>query len=248
MAPRAASRSRALGAQLRVELLLLLRQGENVLVILVLPVLLLALFAGARIFPKGAGRPVDFLVPGVITVALMSTGMVTLGISTAYQRYYRVLKRLGGSPLRRSTLVAAKAAAVLLIEVGQVALLLAIGAGFFGWAPRGSLLLAIPIMLLGAIAFAALGLTLAGAVRAELTLGGANGLYLLFLVIGGVILPVDHLPGWLQPVAGILPPAAMSTALRGILQGGSFPTEAVAVLGLWTVVLAALAAALFRWE
>lgn len=237
---------RALAAQLRVELLLLLRQGENLLVIVVLPVLLLALFAGARIFPSGSGRPIQFLIPGVVTVALMSTGMVTLGISTAYQRYYRVLKRLGGSPLPRSALVGAKALSVLLVEVGQVALLVLIGWRVFGW--QGSVAPAIPVLLLGAVCFAALGLTMAGAMRAELTLGGANGLYLLFLVVGGVVLPVSHLPSWLQPLAGALPPAALSSALRALLNGAALPASSLALLGGWTLVLVVLAAALFRWE
>ena len=237
---------RSLRAQLHVELLLLLRQPENLLVILVLPVLLLALFAGARIFPAGAGRPADFLIPGVITVALMSTGMVTLGISTAYQRYYRVLKRLGGSPLPPWVLVLAKAGAVLLVEVGQVALLLVIGRLFFGWS--GQVLGAVPFMLLGSLCFAGLGLTLAGALRAELTLGGANGLYLLFLVVGGVVLPIDHLPSWLQPVAGALPPALLSSCLREALRAAAPAGSSVLLLGGWTLVLAAAAALLFRWE
>ena len=237
---------RSLRAQLRVELLLLLRQPENLLVILVLPVLLLALFAGARIFPAGAGRPADFLIPGVITVALMSTGMVTLGISTAYQRYYRVLKRLGGSPLPTFVLVLAKAGAVLLVEIGQVALLLVIGRLFFGWS--GAVLGAIPLMLLGSVCFAGLGLTLAGALRAELTLGGANGLYLLFLVVGGVVLPIDHLPTWLQPVAGALPPALLSSSLRAALGSTAITGSTVLLLAVWTVVLAAAASLLFRWE
>ena len=237
---------RSLRAQLRVELLLLLRQPENLLVMLVLPVLLLALFAGARIFPAGAGRPADFLIPGVITVAIMSTGMVTLGISTAYQRYYRVLKRLGGSPLPRFVLVAAKAGAVLLVEVSQVALLLVIGRLFFGWS--GEVLAAIPLMLLGSVCFAGLGLTLAGALRAELTLGGANGLYLLFLVVGGVVLPIDHLPGWLQPVAAALPPALLSSSLRAALGSTAVAGSTLILLAVWTVVLAGAASLLFRWE
>ncbi len=244
--PRAAPWPRSFRAQLRVELILLLRQGENLLVILVLPIVLLALFDGARIFPSGSGRPIDFLLPGVLTVALMSTGMVTLGISTAYQRYYRVLKRLGGAPLPRATLVGAKAAAVLLVEVGQVALLVLIGWLLFGWS--GTLAPGLPIMALGALCFAALGLTLAGALRAELTLGGANGLYLVFLVVGGVVLPISHLPNWLQPLAAILPPAVLSSALRSALGGGALPGAQVALLGGWTIVLGVLAATLFRWE
>ncbi|MGH7610311.1 MAG: ABC transporter permease [Candidatus Dormibacteria bacterium] len=246
--PRAASWSRCFRAQLGVELLLLLRQGENLLVILVLPVLLLVLFTGARIFPAGQGRPVDFLVPGVLTVALMSTGLVTLGISTAYQRYYRVLKRLGGTPLSRGALSAAKASATITVEVAQVVLLLVIASFFLHWSARGSLALAIPVLALGAVAFAGLGLTLAGALRAELTLGSANGLYLLFLILGGVVLPIDHLPGLIQPLARVLPPTVLSASLRSILQGARPGALDLGLLVAWAVILAALAAWRFRWE
>ncbi|HVC23254.1 MAG TPA: ABC transporter permease [Candidatus Dormibacteraeota bacterium] len=246
--PRAAPWRRAFAAQFRVELLLMLRQGENLLVILVLPVLLLVLFTGARIFPAGSIRPVQFLLPGILTVAVMSTGMVTLGISTAYQRYYGVLKRLGGSPLPRSALGAAKAATVLVVELVQVLLLLAIAWLWLGWKPYGSLGLAAVILLAGAAAFAAIGLALAGAVRAELTLGGANGLYLLFLVLGGVVLPVDHLPGFVQPLASALPATALSTSLRAVLQGAAPGAGDLALLLGWLAVAAIAAALWFRWE
>ncbi|MGH7611322.1 MAG: ABC transporter permease [Candidatus Dormibacteria bacterium] len=248
MQPRAAPWSRCFRAQLWVELLLMLRQGENLLVILVLPVLLLVLFTGARIFPAGQGRPVDFLVPGVLTVALMSTGLVTLGISTAYQRYYRVLKRLGGTPLTRGGLASAKATATILVEVAQVVLLLVIASLFLNWSAQGSLALAIPVLVLGAITFAGLGLTLAGALRAELTLGSANGLYLLFLILGGVVLPIDHLPSLIQPLARVLPPTVLSASLRSILQGASPSAFDLALLAAWAVALGALAAWRFRWE
>jgi ABC-2 type transport system permease protein len=246
--PAAASWLSCTSAQLRIELLLLLRQPENLLVILVLPVLLLVFFAGAHLGPTGSGRPVNFLLPGVLTLALMSTGMVTLSISTAYQRYYLVLKRLGASPLPRSALVAAKAAAVLLVEAVQVVLLAAIGYLAFGWRPSGSVPLALLVMLLGAVMFAAVGLTLAGAVRAEFTLGGANGLYLLFLVIGGVFVPVSRLPGPVAAVARLLPPAALSSCLRTVLAGNPLPGGDLALLVGWTVVAGGAAVRLFRWE
>ncbi|HEY6538652.1 MAG TPA: ABC transporter permease [Candidatus Dormibacteraeota bacterium] len=248
VAPRAASWGRAFRAQFQVELLLMVRQGENLLVILFLPVLLLVLLTGARIFPAGSVRPVQFLVPGILTVALMSTGMVTLGISTAYQRYYRVLKRLGGSPLPRSALAAAKAAAVLVVEVAQVGLLLAIAGLGLGWRLHGSFPLAVILLLVGAVTFAAIGLALAGAVRAELTLGGANGLYLLFLVLGGVVLPVNHLPGAIQPLARVLPATALSSSLRAVLQGHPPGAVDLALLVGWAALTVAAAGLWFRWE
>ncbi|MGA7173540.1 MAG: ABC transporter permease [Candidatus Dormiibacterota bacterium] len=246
--PQAAPWSSAFLAQFKVELMLMLRQGENLLVILVLPVLLLVLFTSARIFPAGSVRPVEFLVPGILTVAVMSTGLVTLGISTAYQRYYRVLKRLGGSPLPRSALAAAKASAVLVVEVFQVVLLVAIARFGLGWSTPGSLWLAVLVLLVGAVGFAGFGLALAGAVRAELTLGGANGLYILFLILGGVVLPVSHLPSFVQPLANLLPATALSSSLRAVLTGAPPGAGNLALLCGWTVAAVLGAGLWFRWE
>src|SRR5215813_11888407 len=123
---------RALLAQLRVEIVLTLRRGENLLITLVVPVVLL-LFFGAV-----AATPPDFLVPGLLALAVMSTSMVSLGIATAYERYYGALKRLLGSPLPRLSLLAAKTFSILLIELVQIALLVAIARVVFGWTPAGS--------------------------------------------------------------------------------------------------------------
>ncbi len=246
--PQAAPWGRVFVAQFRVELTLLLRQGENLLVIVILPVLLLVLFTSARIFPVGGVKPVQFLLPGILTVALMSTGLVTLGISTAYQRYYQVLKRLGGTPLPRSALAAAKAAGVLVVEVLQVVLLVLIAMLGLGWRGQGSPALTVLVLFGGAILFASMGLTLAGALRAELTLGGANGIFILFLVLGGVVLPVDHLPLWIQPLAHVLPAAAMSSSLRAVM-GGTVPQASdLALLGGWAAAAVLAAVLFFRWE
>ena len=243
-----ASQGAALVAQLRVELLLLLRQPENLLVILILPVLLLVFFAGVRVLPAKQGPPIYFLVPGILTLALMSTGMVTLGISTAYQRYYRVLKRLGGTPLRRGTLVIAKAASVLLVEAGQVALVLLIAHFGFRWEDQGNWWLVVLLCLLGSFTFAAIGLTMAGALRAELTLGGANGLYILFLVLGGIAIPIGQLPAFIQPAARVLPVAALSSALRAVLEGRGLPPLPLALCLGWAAASGLAAVAWFRWE
>src|SRR5215472_10992932 len=118
---------RPLLAQLRVELILTLRRGESLLITVVVPVVLLVFFGTI------ASNPPEFLVPGLLALAVMSTSMVSLGIATAYERYYGALKRLLGSPLPRTSLIAAKTLAVLLIEVVQIVLLVAIARVAFGW-------------------------------------------------------------------------------------------------------------------
>ena len=128
---------RSILAQTRVELLLTIRRGESVLITIIVPVILLVFFASLNIVPAGT-RPIDFLLPGMLALAVMATGMVSLGIATAYERYYGVLKRLGGSPLPRGGLIAAKILSVLVLEAIQAGLLIGVAAGVYGWRPQGS--------------------------------------------------------------------------------------------------------------
>lgn len=236
-------------AQTRAELLLTLRRGENLLITVIVPVALLVFFASLGVMEAGAGRPVDFLLPGMLALAVIATGMVSLGIATAYERYYGVLKRLGASPLSRGGLIAAKALAVLLLEVVQVATLVAVAAAVYGWRPGGRPGVAALALLLGTLAFAGLGLAMAGGLRAEATLAGANGLYLAFLMLSGAVLPLSHLPAALQDLARVLPAAALTGALRAALTAGAaFPTADLVVLAVWAALTLGVAARAFRWE
>src|SRR6185312_13649548 len=209
---RAASSGRQIWVQTQVELLMTLRRGESVLITLIVPVILLIFFTSLNIVPATNGKAVNFLLPGMLALAVMATGMVSLGIATAYERYYGVLKRLGSSPLPRSGLIIAKVISVLALEVIQIIVLVAVAVLFYGWRPAGSPFLALLIMAIGTITFSALGLAMAGALRAEVTLAGANALYLLFLLLGGGILPLSHLPAPLAAFAQILPAAALTQA------------------------------------
>ena len=243
---------RAAGALAALELRLTARRGENVLVTLIIPVAVLLFFAGTSIVPF-AGDPAGFLLPGSIALGIVAAGLVNLGIATAYERSYGVLKRLGGSPLPRWGLVTAKLAAVLVLEVVQVIILIAVAVGALGWqpGPGWSPLLLVAGVLLGTLAFAGLGLLLAGSLRAEATLALANGLFLGFLMLGGVVLPIDHLPSFLQPVAAVLPSAALADLLRLALASGPQPASATGpavVLAAWGVSAAGIAARRFRWD
>ena len=239
---------RALLAQLRIEIVLALRRGESILITLVVPVVLLVFFGAVMPGASGSERPADFLVPGLLALAIMSTSMVSLGIATAYERYYGALKRLLGSPLPRTSLLAAKTLAVVLIEVVQVILLVGIARLAFGWWPDGSLLVALLALALGSAAFAGLGLLMAGTLRAEATLAVANGLYLLFLLLGGFIFPVERLPGALALAARALPAAAFTDATRAALSSSSAQDAVgpLALLGAWAVVGIGAAAVTFR--
>jgi ABC-2 type transport system permease protein len=245
----AASFGKQILAQTRVELLLTLRRGESVLITLIVPVLLLIFFASLNIVPSSNGHPVNFLLPGMLALAVMATGMVSLGIATAYERYYGVLKRLGASPLSRSGLILAKVISVLVLELIQVIVLVGVAIILYGWLPAGSPFLALLVMILGTITFAALGLAMAGTLRAEVTLAGANGLYLLFLLLGGGILPLSHLPTPLAALAQLLPAAALTQSLQATMtNGATFPGFSLLVLTIWTIVILLVAIRAFKWE
>lgn len=249
MRSRAAPPLRAVSAVAVTELRLALRRGETLLATAILPVIVLAFFSSVT-FLSIPGRPVDFLLPGSIAFAIVATSLVSLGITTAYDRHYGVLKRLGGTPLSRAELLAAKLGAVAVVEVAQVALLIGVAAAFLGWrmpveSSPGGLALAVA---LGTIAHAGLGLLLAGLLRAEAMLAVANGLFVAALVLGGIVVPVDHLPAGLGAVAPLLPFAALSETLRVALGAGGDATGPLAVLAAWGVGSMALAGRTFRWE
>ncbi|MBW3610179.1 MAG: ABC transporter permease [Actinobacteria bacterium] len=240
----------AVAAQTRVELALTLRRGESVLLTLGIPVVLLVFFSVVDVLPlpTGVTEAVDFLAPGILALAVMSTAMVSLAIATGFERSYGVLKRLGSTPLGRPALLAAKTLAVLAVEALQVVVLVAV-ATVLGWRPEGSALVAAGAVLLATVGFAGLGLLMAGTLRGEVTLAAANGLYLVLLLLGGMVFPLDRLPAALEAVARLLPAAALSGALDAALSAP--PSVAVgpwAVLATWAVVAPALAAWRFRWE
>ena len=186
---------------------------------------------------------------GILALAIISAGMVSLGIATAYERSYGVLKRLGTSPLPRSGLIIAKIIAVLLLELIQVIVLVAVAVLFYGWRPAGSFPLALLAAALGTVTFAGLGLAMAGGLRAEMTLVGANLFYLIFVFIGGGILPLDRLPGPLSALSQILPPAALTQALQNtMIAGKAFPGSAFLTLLIWAVIILAVAIKSFQWE
>ena len=246
---RAAPLPRALAAQLGMELRLTLRRGETLLITLGVPLLLLLFFGSVPVLSAGEGRPVDFLVPGILALAVMSTGMVGLGIATAFERQYGVLKRLGGSPLPRYGLLLAKIGAVIVIVLLHVVLLTGAAGLVLGWQLRGANIWALLVVLLGTATFAGIGLLMAGALRAEATLAGANGLYLVLLLLGDMVFPLGQLPAGLASLARLLPAAALADALRATLQRGQPPPlSALAVLVVWGALAIGAAARTFQWE
>ncbi|WP_186779771.1 ABC transporter permease [Streptomyces salinarius] len=246
--PSAAPLGRMIAAQAVLETKMLLRNGEQLLLTVIIPTLLLVLFSSVDIIDTGAGEAVDFLAPGVLALAVMSTAFTGQAIATGFERRYGVLKRLAASPLPRWALMTAKTASVLVTEVLQIVLLTVI-AFALGWSPQGNPGAVLLLLILGTAAFSGLGLLMAGTLKAEATLAAANLVFLLLLVGGGVIVPLDKFPQAAQDVLGLLPISALSDGLRDVLQhGASMPWGDLGILTVWAVAGLAAAAKFFRWE
>ncbi|SED90803.1 ABC transporter permease [Ruania alba] len=227
------------------ELRNLLRNGEQLLLTLILPALVLVVLARTTLIRLDAGglAPVDVAAPGVLALAVMSTAFTSQAISTGFDRRAGALRLLATTPLGRTGLLGGKVVGVLAMEVVQVAVLGSL-AFVLGWQPVlagvGPALLAV---LLGTACFTSLALLLAGTLRAEAVLAGANLLWLLLVVGGGVLLPATGFTRY-------LPSGALGEAFRSSLTGAITATTwvSLAVLAGWTVVFAAATARWFRWH
>ena len=235
--------------QLRAELRRVAGNGEQVLLTLGIPVMLLVFFSLVDVLPTDTKEPIDFLAPGILALATMSTAMVSLGIGTGFERSYHVLKRLGTTPLGRPRLIAAKIGSVIAVEVVQFAVLIPV-AFALGWSPDSpNWLLAVVGVVIGTIAFAGIGLTLAGRLPGEINLAAQNGLYLVLLLLGGMVIPFAKLPGVVRAVAHALPSGALADVLRDALSNaGTQSSRSWIVLGVWAVITPLLASRLFRWD
>jgi len=238
-----------LGTQIRSEVRLVSRNGEQLLLTLGIPILLLVFFSLVDVLPTETDDPVDFLAPGVLALAVMSTAMVSLGIGTGFERTYHVLKRLGATPLGRGRLIAAKIVGVIIVELVQLAVLIPV-AYALGWDPSSpNWLLAVLAIVLGTTAFAGIGLTLAGRLRGEINLAAQNGIYLVLLLLGGMVIPFTKLPVGLRVVARSLPSGALADVLREALAGdGDRPRVSWPTLCCWAVAMPLLARKWFRFD
>jgi ABC-2 type transport system permease protein len=252
-APGAAPFPRMVGAQARQELTTLLRNGEQLLLVLIIPVLLLTGFSLESFVNVGTGQAgrVAFLVPGIIALAVMSTAFTSQAIATGFERRYGVLKRLGATPLSRSGLITAKTVTVITVELLQAVIIVLAGLGL-GWRPHttaAGVAWAVLLAVLGTAAFSGLALLMAGTLRAEATLAAANLVYLVLLGVGGVLFPLTKFPAGARGPLKLLPSGALSDGLHSVLQhAGGLPWADLVVLVIWAAAGIGLAVRTFRWE
>jgi ABC-2 type transport system permease protein len=246
--PAAAPRSRMLRAQTVMEFRLLLRNGEQVGLTLVIPLLLLVFFNLPLLYSVPAPRRIDFVVPSIMALAVMSASFTGLAIGTGFERKYAVLKRLGATALPRSVLIGGKTLSVLLLELVQLVVIGLAGLAL-GWHPHGSPLPVLVLVVLGTAAFGGLGLLVAGTLRAEVTLAAANLIWLILLFAGGIAIPLTKYPPAVRDVLQYLPSAALSSGLHKVLQfGAGLPVHESVTLLVWAAVALPAAARWFRWE
>lgn len=249
--PGAASAAQMVRAQTLMELRLLSRNGEQLLLTLVIPLLLLVMGTRAGAIVKlGPGRSIDILTPGVLALAVLSTSLTSLAIATGFERRYNVLKRLGASPLPRWGLLLGKIGAVLVVETVQLIVLTTV-ARLVGWQPHGGLAAVgwlVVLVLLGTAAFGSLGLLIAGTLRAEATLAVANLVYVVLLVGGGLLVPLSRYPGASHRFLELLPSGALGEGLRDTFAGHAPDAVALVVLTVWALAAGVAASRTFRWE
>lgn len=247
-APGAVPLPRMILSQAAYEVRAVLRNGEQLLLTLIIPVVLLTLFSATSLLDLGPGERVGFLAPGVLALAVMSTAFTGQAIGTGFERRYGVLKRLGATPLPRGGLIAAKTLSVVAVEAVQAAVICAVALAL-GWHPHGDPVSVVVLLVLGTAAFSGFGLLMAGTLRAEATLAAANLAYILLLAVGGVVFPLDEFPGGVQDALRLLPIAALAEGLRDVLRdGAALPGTPMIVLAVWAAAGLALAARFFKWE
>ena len=243
--PAAATTTQMLTAQTKTELTLALRNAEQVLLTLVIPLGLLLVLTEVP-FVAISGRRVDFFVPGVLALAVMSSAFTGQAIATGFERQYGVLKRLGATPLPRGVLLGAKTLGVLAVELLQLVLIAAVGLAL-GWRPHGSVLGLLALVALGTAAFSGLGLLLGGTLRGLTTLAAANLVWFVLLLLGGIVFPLSQF-GDAADLLRLLPTAALSDGLRQLLQHGHLVVRDLGTLAGWAVASFVTASRAFRWE
>ena len=227
-----------------MEARLVARNGEQLLLALVIPI---GLLIGQAVAGGQFGVDREPFAASVIALGLWSTGFTSLAVATAFERRYGVLERLVATPLRGADLITGKAVAFAALALAQTAVLVGVALAT-GWAPRPTLaqtLVVVAAVPLALLAFAGLALTLAGLASAELTLALGNLVYLAGAALG-VIVPPAAFPAWAQPLLELLPTTALADTLRAWAGGETDPLP-LAVLTVWVVAVLWLARKVFRW-
>lgn len=232
----------------RYEALTMLRNGEQLILAVFLPLMALVALAATPVLDGFGTSRINMATPGVLALCAMSTAFTGQGIATGFDRRYGVLRFLSTTPLGKAGLIAGKGIAVVAVLAIQV-VVVSVVAAFLGWQPSlPGIPLGVLALLIGAAAFTALGLLVAGTVRPEATLAITNLLWILLAAAGGIIIPAGNLPDLLQPFVEILPSAALGETMRSALVDATFNIPATLILLAWTILGGLAAVRWFKWS
>ena len=246
----AASTRRRILAQSAFEAKMILRNGEQLMVTILLPVMALVGLSQTTFIDLDTGgrSRIDFITPGIITLAVMSAAFTSQAIATAFDRRNGVLRLMATTPLGRGGLLASKILGVLAVVAVQIVVIAAVALSL-GWRPDPvGIPLAVLAVLLGTASFTSLAMLLAGTLRAEGVLAVANIVLVLLTVLGAVLIPADQLPDVLRHVALLLPSGALGEAMRGAFFDAAIPAFSTLILLAWTAALGWGAGKLFKWH
>ena len=236
----------------RYETVAMLRNGEQLMLNIIFPVMALIALRFTGLIDEyansvGVSR-MDAAVPGVLALCVISTALSGQGIATGFDRRYGVLRFLATTPLGRNGLIMGKCIAVLVVVAIQFTLVAVLGYGL-GWRPDAiAVSRSIITMIMGAGAFTALGLLIAGTVRAEATLAIVNIAWVILAGAGGVVFPLKSFPDWYAGIVAWSPSAALGDALRGNFIQHQWLAEPHWVIIVWTVVIGFIASRKFKWS
>lgn len=244
---------RSLLLQARTEVKLWLRRRETVFFSLLLPIMFLLFFGalyGSQTQSTGI-KYINYIVPGYAVFAIMAVALGTMTVNLANERQFGILKRLGGTPLPKPYLLAAKVAAGSVLAAAVIVVLILFGVLVYGAHVRGNVLAAVLVLAVGILSFASMGIALGGVVKPDSAVAVGNLVYLAFSFLGGVFIPLDQFPSQLRNVANVLPSTNMVDAIQTIWTKGEALSQTghdLPVLAAWGIAALLFASRRFAWQ
>lgn len=245
---------KSLVLQTKTEIILALRRRETVAFTLLLPIMFLAFFGALYGHSNLRGthiKYINYFVPGYAVLATMAVALGTGSISLALERQYGILKRIGGTPLPRVYLLAAKIVAIALLVTAVIIVLVVVGIVFYGASLKGNQLSALLVLVVGVFCFSVMGMVMGGTIKPDSSVAVSNLVYLALSFLGGIFIPFDQFPSGLRHLSQVLPSERMVDALQTIWMRGEGLSKTgmdLPVLALWTAAVLVLGIRRFKWE
>ncbi len=238
-----------------IETRLFLRRRSELLWTMAFPIMFMVLFGliyGNTTWNGMPVRAVDFLLPGIIVMGAMVTGIMRTSVGFVGEREKGIYRRLALTPLKRQTLIGSQLIQHFIVIIVQTVLLIAIGVNAFNIHISGNMALFWLVISVAALCFMSIGFALTGLIKTARSATPINQMaYFLLMFLGGIFFPNSMLPGWLSRFASILPSTQASDAIRSVFyQNASFGDvwQNLAIMGAWIVACLAVSIKFFRWE